>query len=165
MNRLAALVLGLSTHLVFLMAVSVMGLQLFFGMQLGWVDLSPGWAAGWDLLLVLQFPLLHSLALKRPLRLWDRRLDTTAYAAMASAQVLLTFSLWAPLGGPAQHIHGLGWLLVAAGFAVGQGLCTPRCDTPFTPASSCCCGAVLSGPWTACCWAGVGRRIACSAPR
>ena len=107
MQRALAWVYGLSCHAAFAAAVALMARGLYTGMQSGGGTLAgaSAWAA--NLLLTLQFPLLHSFLLTRrgrrllarlaPLRLGER-LSTTTYAGIASLQLLLVFTLWSPSG-------------------------------------------------------------------
>ena len=102
-----ALAAGLVTHAVFAAAVLAMIGAMFFGMSqsLGRVPQPWAWAA--NLLLLLQFPLVHSLLLTGPGRRWLARalpgphggtLATTTYALIASVQLLALFALWTPSG-------------------------------------------------------------------
>lgn len=106
-QRFAALAYGAVNHLLFAAAIAMMAFSLFTGMHYG---LGPfrgvaGWAA--NLLLLLQFPLIHSFLLtpsgKRMLG-WlapaslRRELSTTLYASSASIQLILCFLFWSPSG-------------------------------------------------------------------
>ena len=108
MVRYAALTLGIACHLSFLAAITAMALWLFGGMDLGPLRLSPWASLGWDVLLLLQFPFLHSLLLGQRGRAvvarmlpgeFGRRMVSTTFVTLASFQLLLLFVLWAPLGG------------------------------------------------------------------
>ena len=108
MVRYVALALGLLCHLSFVVAVVVMGLWLFGGMDLGPFHPSRATAVVADILLILQFPLLHSLFLgSRGRRLLERLLPgdlgrkmiTTTFVTFASVQLIVLFVAWAPLGG------------------------------------------------------------------
>ncbi len=102
---LAAVVIALCCHAAFVGAVGSMAYCLAVGLQAGYGTLA-GAAAMWcDLLLVLQFPLLHSWLLSRRGRAAVRRLSpvghggtlaVTTYALLASLQLLLTFWAWSP---------------------------------------------------------------------
>lgn len=106
-RRAVAIALGLVCHASFLMGVAAMLLGLHEGLQTGIGPLRGVPALVVDALLVLQFPLLHSLLLGSsgrrllgrlvPLGL-GRALSTTTYATFASLQVLVTFLLWSPTG-------------------------------------------------------------------
>jgi len=107
LRRRTALAWGVVCHGLFALGSGAMALGLFTGMRSGLGDLTG--AAAWiaDGLLLAQFPVLHSALLTRPGRRLLRRLapgwaggglDTTLFAAAASAQVLAVFLLWSPLG-------------------------------------------------------------------
>jgi protein-S-isoprenylcysteine O-methyltransferase Ste14 len=85
-----------------------MGLWLFGGMDLGPLHLSRTSALFQDILLILQFPLLHSLFLGK----WGRRhlerafpgelgrtMVSTTFVVLASLQLIVLFVAWAPIGG------------------------------------------------------------------
>lgn len=104
-RRLIALTYGLLAHSLFVLAVAAMMLGIFTGMQSGLGRLT-GWSAlVVDLILALQFPILHSFLLSsRGRRLLARLapggmgsdLGTTLYALVASVQLLAVFLLWSP---------------------------------------------------------------------
>jgi protein-S-isoprenylcysteine O-methyltransferase Ste14 len=106
MNRPLALLYGSFTHLAFLVGVGWMALGLYGGMATGLGPFMGTTALLVNLVLVLQFPLLHSFLLGRGRRLLARcapaaearTLSTTLYAAFASLQLLLVFGLWSPSG-------------------------------------------------------------------
>jgi len=125
--RLVGLAYGLACHSLFAVAIAAMVGNLYFGMQVG-LGPAGAWAVPWNLLLLAQFPILHSLLLTPRGRRALRRLapesaastlDTTLYAMVASAQVLAVFALWAPLAGPTWTLDGLAGLLSIAGFGLG----------------------------------------------
>jgi len=106
-RRALAVCLGVACHGTFLVAVSWMFLGLHDGLTAGLSRLSGGSALALDLVLALQFPLIHSALLtRRGQRLLARAagerhgwaLTPTTYAWSAALQILLTFSLWAPSG-------------------------------------------------------------------
>jgi protein-S-isoprenylcysteine O-methyltransferase Ste14 len=145
--RAAALVMALLCHTAFLAAVGSMGTALATGLQLGRGTLPGAW--GWlaNLLLVLQFPLVHSFLLSARGRPWLQRLSPvghgrtlaiTTYVWLGSLQLLLTFWAWTPsgvvwsqsggvLGGVRYGLFALSWLFLGkalfdAGLAVQSGL-------------------------------------------
>ncbi len=144
-QRLLALLSGITCHLAFASAVLTMMLRLYQGLQ-GGPTLPLALALPWDLFLLLQFPILHSLLLTDrggrvlshlvPLGI-GRELRTTLYATIASLQLLLIFLAWAPLGPVWFRWHGLplvlttllyagGWILLAksmtdAGLGIQMG--------------------------------------------
>ena len=98
---------GLVCHAVFALAVLSMIVAMFFGMSesLGRVPAPWGWFA--NAVLILQFPLAHSLLLtgrgrSRLARLapapHGQTLATTTYAIIASLQLTALFVLWTPSG-------------------------------------------------------------------
>lgn len=103
----AAVLMGLACHSVFLAAVGSMGLALATGLQLGRGTLPGVLGIAANLLLVLQFPLLHSALLSRRGRPWLRRLSPvghgrtlapSTYVLLGSLQLLLAFWGWTPSG-------------------------------------------------------------------
>ncbi|MBL8739335.1 MAG: isoprenylcysteine carboxylmethyltransferase family protein [Planctomycetes bacterium] len=126
-RRLAALSMALLCHGTFVVAVASMALALATGLQFGRGTL-PNWLAPFvNLLLVLQFPVLHSYLLNRrgrPLlqRLspvgFGRELATSTYVLVGSLQLLLTFWAWTPSGvvwhTPDGVSGGLQWTLFVA---------------------------------------------------
>jgi ubiquinone biosynthesis O-methyltransferase len=138
---------GLLCHSLFIMAVAAMIVMMFFGMSRSFGPLTGPWRLIANTLLLLQFPLAHSLLLTRNgngilRRLAPRDLATdlatTTYAAVASLQVLTLYLLWSPAGtiwwraeGPLLVIlccaYAVAWLsllkaIVDAGFAQQVGL-------------------------------------------
>lgn len=131
--RILALALGALCHLSFLAAVGTMMLALYGGMRVNTLSLPMGTALAIDLLLVLQFPILHSLMLHPSGRTFlsrlfpgelGKHLVTTTFVIAASAQLLLLFTLWTHIGSvewrPAQPLltawttlYGVSWALLA----------------------------------------------------
>jgi protein-S-isoprenylcysteine O-methyltransferase Ste14 len=131
--RLLALSLGILCHLSFAGAVGVMMAALFGSMRISSPSLSWGAALAIDLILLLQFPLLHSLMLRPSGRAFlsrlfpgelGKHLVTTTFVIAASTQLLLLFTLWAHIGSfewrPPQPlmmawttIYGASWILLA----------------------------------------------------
>ncbi|MFN0058661.1 MAG: methyltransferase family protein [Planctomycetota bacterium] len=108
MHRVVALLLGALCHGSFALGVGAMVIGLYSGMTHGFGTLTG--ASAWivDLLLVCQFPLLHSWMLSQPGRRvasqlagrWGGTLFSTIFATFASWQLLVTFCAWSPLCGP-----------------------------------------------------------------
>ena len=108
LRRIAvALAFGAVCHAIFGLAVVAMIVAMFFGMSesLGTVPAPLSYLV--NALLLIQFPLAHSILLttrggKWLLRLAPREhsstLMTTTYAIVASSQLLLLFALWTPSG-------------------------------------------------------------------
>jgi len=102
-----ALVYGLVCHTCFILGVATMMVAMFFGMRrsLGVVPAPWNWIA--NAVLLLQFPVIHSLLLTdrgraQLIRLAPRgtgaTLSTTTFATVAAVQVFALFALWSPTG-------------------------------------------------------------------
>ncbi|MEM8656108.1 MAG: isoprenylcysteine carboxylmethyltransferase family protein [Pseudomonadota bacterium] len=100
-----ALLYGLLCHTLFAAAVLAMIAAMFFGMSESRGQLPAPWSYIANALLILQFPLVHSVLLtKRGGKALGRlapgthgkTLATTTYAIVASVQLLLLFALWTP---------------------------------------------------------------------
>ena len=123
---LAALLMALLCHSMFLLAVGSMALALGTGLQLGRGPFTGSAALVANLLLVLQFPILHSTLLSRKGRGWLQRLSPvghgrtlapSTYVAIGSLQLLLTFWLWTPSGEVWHSPSGISGALQYALFA------------------------------------------------
>ncbi|MEO1723846.1 MAG: isoprenylcysteine carboxylmethyltransferase family protein [Pseudomonadota bacterium] len=105
-DRVVALLWGGLCHALFGMAVLAMVANMWFGMQLGLGSVPQPW--GWvaNVMLLIQFPLGHSLLLGPARRMLARMapagrggtLATTTFALVASIQLLALFALWTPSG-------------------------------------------------------------------
>ncbi|GMW00395.1 MAG: hypothetical protein AMXMBFR84_15320 [Candidatus Hydrogenedentota bacterium] len=102
-----AVVYGVLTHFIFAVAVTVMSIGLYTGLSSGWGRLD-GWLAVLaNLLLLVQFPIVHSYLLSTqgrkvlsrlsPMRL-GADLAPTSFVLFASLQLIMTFVLWSPSG-------------------------------------------------------------------
>ncbi|MCA8925939.1 MAG: isoprenylcysteine carboxylmethyltransferase family protein [Planctomycetes bacterium] len=131
-DRVLAVGYGLTCHLSFLAGVAAMIYGLHEGLQGGFGPFRGAWALAANALLVLQFPLLHTLLLSKRGAPWlarlapphlARSLATTNFATFASLQLLTVFLLWSPSGvvwfepsGPLrwgmQGLYALSWVLV-----------------------------------------------------
>lgn len=145
-RRLIALLYGITTHGLFVLAVGLMVVNLHQGMLRSVGQLRGGAAVLANALLLLQFPLLHSLLLSRRGRPLLARmapaglggdLATTTFAALSATQLVLTFLLWSPSGvvwwqpsGVARVVsnvlYGASWLFLGkalhdAGLALQTG--------------------------------------------
>ena len=115
---------GFVCHAVFAVAVLAMIVALFFGMSQSLGAVPWPWAMAVNTLLLVQFPLAHSLLLSVRFRhllgyLAPRsegaRLSTTTFAIVASVQLALLFALWTPSGIVWWHAEGVAfWLLCGA---------------------------------------------------
>jgi protein-S-isoprenylcysteine O-methyltransferase Ste14 len=142
-HPIAALVMAAVCHAAFVLAVGSMAWALASGMQIGHGSLTGVPAAIANGLLLLQFPILHSLLLSRrgagTLRRLSpvghgRTLAITTFALFGSVQLLATFWLWSPSGvtwhspegtvGMLQWaVFGLAWLfLIKALHDAGLGV-------------------------------------------
>lgn len=119
-KRGLALLYGLACHSLFGCAVLSAMWGMYHAMLGGRVSLPTGWAVAWDSLLLLQFPLLHSFLLSAGGGRWltrlaptevARDLTTTVFTLVASAQLLLLYLAWAPVG--PLWWQAEGWLRVA----------------------------------------------------
>ena len=104
---LLALALGVVCHATFATAILAMITAMFFGLSESLGTVPWPWAILANLILIVQFPLAHSVLLsKRGGRLlrWlmpgphGDTLATTTYAIIASAQLLALFAFWTPSG-------------------------------------------------------------------
>jgi len=136
-RRLLALAHGALCHSLFAGAVIAMARGLHSGMSSGIGRLEGAPAVVANLLLLAQFPLLHSWLLAgggarvyRHLvpREHARTLAPTLYVTIASLQVLALFTLWSPLGPPfweaegslrvlCTALFGASWLALAKSMA------------------------------------------------
>jgi methanethiol S-methyltransferase len=124
---LCALAYGILAHGLFAVGVIAMIAGLHEGLATGLGRLEGGPAIAVDALLVLQFPLLHSLLLGRHGARWlgklapfglGRDLVTTTYAAFASLQVCVVFLGWSPIASASWRPHGAALVLLELLFAL-----------------------------------------------
>jgi protein-S-isoprenylcysteine O-methyltransferase Ste14 len=117
---------GLVCHVTFAVAVATMVAVLFTGMSAGLGRLAAPWSWLADMLLLIQFPILHTALLSPGGQAIMRRLVpaplgapmlTTTYALLASLQTLALFSAWTPIGGVIWRAQG--WLLLAFTMSYG----------------------------------------------
>lgn len=113
---LAALAMAVLCHTAFVLAVGSMAYALLTGLQNGRGSLTGGYAIAGNLLLVLQFPLVHSFLLSARGRPWlqrlspvgsGRALSLSTYVLSGSLQLLLTFWAWTPSGMVWHEPHGV----------------------------------------------------------
>lgn len=125
-ERTIALVYGAACHLAFAAAILSMAAGMWSGMTqtLGGLPTPWGWLA--NLLLLVQFPLAHSLLLSGFGRRMLPRLApagtgatlaTTTYAIVASLQLLALFTLWSPSGVVWWRAEGLALWVIGALYA------------------------------------------------
>nr|WP_259993487.1 isoprenylcysteine carboxylmethyltransferase family protein [Sulfitobacter sp. S190] len=121
-----ALVYGVACHALFALAVGAMIVAMFFGMSESFGRVPQPWAWAANLLLIVQFPVVHSLLLS-PKGRWvlgllaperhARTLGTTTFALVASVQLLALFTLWTPSGIVWWRAEGAAFWVVTAAYA------------------------------------------------
>lgn len=123
---LLALGLGLAVHALFAAAVLAMIAAMFFGMSRSLGTVPWPFAALSNALLVLQFPLAHSLLLTQRGQRWLARLipgphgatlGTTTYAIIASLGLLALFTLWTPSGIVWWRAEGATFWIITVAYA------------------------------------------------
>ncbi len=134
-----ALLMGITCHLIFSMAVIAMMVSMFFGLSMGQGLVPWPWAIWANALLVMQFPLGHSILLSTRGRRWlnriipgdaGRTLSTTTYAIIASLQLFAPLVLWTPSGIIWWRADGTTfWILCACYAASWLLLAKARFDT------------------------------------
>jgi len=118
-----ALCFGLACHTAFAAGVCAMIGAMYFGMSESFGRVPWPWALLANALLLLQFPLAHSLLLTGRGGRWLARLvpgphgqtlATTTYALIASVQLCALFVLWTPSGIVWWRAEGVSlWLMCA----------------------------------------------------
>jgi len=135
-RRGIALLYGLAAHGLFLVGVGGMILNLHQGMRWSLGPARGAAAIAADILLLLQFPILHSFLLSgRGRALLGRMapkglgpdLVTTTFAGVAAIQIALTFLLWSPSGIVWWQPHGaaaavMNGLFAASWLFLGKAL-------------------------------------------
>jgi methanethiol S-methyltransferase len=121
-----ALTMGAVCHSIFAMAGIAMVSAMFFGMSRSFGQVDWPWAIFANAVLLLQFPLGHSLLLTAKGRAFlarlipgthGRTLSTTTYAIIASLQLLALFTLWTPSGVIWWQAEGWGLVVICALYA------------------------------------------------
>jgi protein-S-isoprenylcysteine O-methyltransferase Ste14 len=121
-----ALAFGLAVHSAFAAGIVAMVAAMYFGMSKSLGTVPWPYALAIDSLLVLQFPLLHSLLLTDRGEAFLARLlpgtygdtlKTTVYALIASVQLFVLFAYWTPSG--IVWWRAEGWALYALTVAYG----------------------------------------------
>ncbi|MEM8979922.1 MAG: isoprenylcysteine carboxylmethyltransferase family protein [Pseudomonadota bacterium] len=123
---LLAYLYGLVCHVIFGLAVVAMILAMFFGMSESLGKVPAPWSYVVNLVLVLQFPLVHSLLLSNSGQTalnWlapedmAGTLKTTTFAIVASAQLFMLFVLWTPSGVVWWRAEGIAFYGICAAYA------------------------------------------------
>ncbi|MEM8825063.1 MAG: isoprenylcysteine carboxylmethyltransferase family protein [Pseudomonadota bacterium] len=122
---------GVVCHAIFGLAVVAMIVAMFFGMSESFGRVPAPWSIWVNALLILQFPLVHSLLLSKRgggylARLapeaYGPTLATTSYAIVASVQLLALFALWTPSGIVWWRAEGAAFWAICAAYAMSWGL-------------------------------------------
>ena len=123
---LVALLAGALCHFLFALAVFAMIVAMFFGMSRSFGQVAWPFGAAVNILLILQFPLVHSVLLTSSGRRLLARLvpgphgatlSTTTYATIASVQLLALFALWSPSGVVWWEAEGAAFYLLVMCYA------------------------------------------------
>lgn len=130
-QRLVAVGYGLACHTAFAAGVGAMAAGLYGGLRIGRTPLHGVAALAFDLALLAQFAVAHSLLLSARGRPWLDRLAplglgpalrTTTFALLSSLQLGLTFVAWAPLGATWWEPHGPLRIALVAAYAASWAL-------------------------------------------
>lgn len=122
---LLALGYGVICHTLFTIAVMSMIIAMFFGMSESFGAVPGPWYLLANALLIVQFPLLHSLLLTKRGSGWlgklapgahGKTLGVTTYAIIASLQLLILFTLWTPSGIVWWRAEGWALILVCGAY-------------------------------------------------
>ena len=128
-----ALLYGVACHGIFALAGLAMVYALYTGLTVTWGAVPWPWAWLANALLLVQFPLGHSLLLSARGRRWlaalapaphGKTLSTTTYATIASLQLLALFTLWTPSGVVLWRAEGWAFWAMTAAFAGSWALLT-----------------------------------------
>ncbi|PTX56604.1 hypothetical protein C8N43_1264 [Litoreibacter ponti] len=121
-----ALLAGVVCQGLFALAVLSMVVAMFFGMSKSFGAVPYPWAILANVVLILQFPLLHSFLLsKRGMGLLAKivpgphggTLATTTYATIASIQLFALFTLWTPSGIVWWRAEGAAFYAICTAYA------------------------------------------------
>lgn len=103
-NKIIAYCVGITCHVLFALAICVMAYALFEGLTVSFFPIGENGRV-LNILLLAQFPLLHSFLLsKKGRRILEvpypkeiaKDLSTTTFSLISSLQLLLVFLLWTP---------------------------------------------------------------------
>ncbi|MCB9882666.1 MAG: isoprenylcysteine carboxylmethyltransferase family protein [Planctomycetes bacterium] len=120
--RVLSLALGVLCHTMFAVGVACMAIGLWTGLRSGRGNLTGASAIAADIVLAVQFPILHSWFLthrgRRVLtapfpRAFGRDVVTTLFATFASIQLIAVFALWSPIGPVLFEPRGTAWIVAA----------------------------------------------------
>lgn len=117
---------GLVCHVVFGLAVAAMILAMFFGMSESFGRVPEPWSYVMNLVLLIQFPVVHSLLLSnRGRKALDwlaphdqaQTLSTTTFAIVASMQLFVLFAFWTPTGVVWWRADGAAFYIICMAYA------------------------------------------------
>lgn len=118
--KLYALMIGIACHVLFMLGVGSMMLGIYTGLGNGLGHLHGFLAVNADIILILQFPFVHSWLLTRQGNQFLRRLSppqiaaemtTTWFALIAAMQIFMLFIFWSPSRSEVFSFHGYSRLL------------------------------------------------------
>lgn len=104
-KKILALTLGVLCHVLFILAVGTMAFSIYWGFTKGIYPIGGNFGRLFNLILLIQFPILHSFLLHRRDLLslnfladpeTAKSLQTTVFALIASTQLLIVFAFWTP---------------------------------------------------------------------
>ena len=131
-NRILwAVVYGGACHLAFALGGTAMVWGLYTGLTQTFGQVPWPWAGLVNLLLLVQFPVVHSFLQSKPGRSMlanlapaphGKALATTTYAFTASIQLLALFTLWTPTGLLVWQAEGITLWVMTALFVLSWGL-------------------------------------------
>lgn len=131
--QITAIIYALICHGVFAVSGALMCFTLFFGFsnQISSLEQYSGITS--NIILLLQFPILHSFLLSQKGKFFLRlfyskkfvgKLDTTIYATIASVQLFLLFFFWKPSGILLWKAEGIVYILLTLVYLLGWLLLT-----------------------------------------
>ncbi|WP_342069669.1 methyltransferase family protein [Yoonia algicola] len=122
---------GAICHTIFGLAVLAMIVAMFFGMSMSLGRVPAPWSFLANIVLIIQFPVVHSLLLTRrgsgllsklAPKAYAKTLSTTTYAIVASVQLLALFALWTPSGIIWWQAEGTVFVVICVLYAVSWAL-------------------------------------------
>jgi protein-S-isoprenylcysteine O-methyltransferase Ste14 len=131
--QITAIIYALICHGVFVVSGTLMCFTLFFGFSNQISSLEQYSGITLNIILLLQFPILHSFLLSQKGKFFLRlfyskkfvgKLDTTIYATIASVQLFLLFFFWKPSGILLWKAEGIVYILLTLVYLLGWLLLT-----------------------------------------
>jgi len=126
-----ALVYGAACHTAFAFAALSMFFGLFTGLTAAFGAVPWPWAAFVNVVLLAQFPIVHSFLLSSRGRAilnrlapfgFGKTLATTTYALIASLQLIVLFTLWTPTGVVIWRADGAAFVFMTLAFVLSWAL-------------------------------------------